>query len=88
MKNEIILGIESSCDESSAAVMENGRKLLAEVTARQEEVHQRWGGIVPELASRKHTESLLPVVKLALEKAGITYKDLTAIAVANRPGLS
>ena len=84
---EIILGIESSCDESSAALVRDGRHLLAEVTARQEEVHQRWGGIVPELASRKHTESLLPVVKLALEQAGLEYSDVTAIAVTNRPGL-
>lgn len=84
---EIILGIESSCDESSAALVQDGRQLLAEVTARQEEVHQRWGGIVPELASRKHTESLLPVVKLALEQAGLDYSDIDAIAVTNRPGL-
>lgn len=85
--DEIILGIESSCDESSAAIVVNGRNLIAEVTARQEEVHQRWGGIVPELASRKHTESLLPVVKMSLEKAKLNYRDITAIAVANRPGL-
>lgn len=84
---EIILGIESSCDESSAALVCNGRELLAEVTARQEEVHQRWGGIVPELASRKHTESLLPVVKMVLEKAGLGYRDISAVAVTNRPGL-
>lgn len=83
----LVLGIESSCDESSAAIVRDGRLVLAEVTARQEEVHQRWGGIVPELASRKHTESLLPAVRLCLEKSGVGYGDLTAIAVTNRPGL-
>lgn len=84
---ELVLGIESSCDESSAAVVRNGREVLSEVTARQEEVHQRWGGIVPELASRKHTESILPVVRAAMAEANVTYEELTAIAVTNRPGL-
>jgi len=85
-----VLGIESSCDETSAAVVRlEGEKLalLSEVTARQEEVHLRWGGVVPELASRKHLESLLPVVKASLHKAGIGYRELSAIAVTNRPGL-
>lgn len=83
----LVLGIESSCDESSAALVRDGRTVLAEVTAHQEEIHQRWGGIVPELASRKHTESLLPAVRLCLEQAGMTYADVDAIAVTNRPGL-
>jgi len=85
-----VLGIESSCDETSGAVVRlEGTKLalLSDVTARQEEVHLRWGGVVPELASRKHLESLLPVVKASLSKAGLSYKDLSAIAVTNRPGL-
>jgi N6-L-threonylcarbamoyladenine synthase len=85
-----VLGIESSCDETSAAVVRlEGEKLalLSDVTARQEEVHLRWGGVVPELASRKHLESLLPVVKSALARANLTYRDLSAIAVTNRPGL-
>lgn len=85
-----MLGIESSCDETSGAVVRlEGTKLalLSDVTARQEEVHLRWGGVVPELASRKHLESLLPVVKASLSKAGLSYKDLSAIAVTNRPGL-
>lgn len=85
-----VLGIESSCDETSAAVVryEAGKlTLLSDVTARQEEVHLRWGGVVPELASRKHLESLLPVVKSALSQAQIPYGELSAIAVTNRPGL-
>jgi len=86
-----VLGIESSCDETSAAIVrvEEGQPLalLSDVTARQEEVHERWGGVVPELASRRHLESLLPVVKTALENAKLTYPEISAIAVTNRPGL-
>ncbi len=86
-----VLGIESSCDETSAAILrfEPGgkRELLSDVTARQEEVHLRWGGVVPELASRRHLESLLPVVKAALHQAGLSYQQLSAVAVTNRPGL-
>lgn len=88
----IILGIESSCDETSAAIVRQhsgspGLELLSDVTARQEEVHERFGGVVPELASRKHLESLLPVVRAAMSNAELQYKDLSAIAVTNRPGL-
>ncbi|RZA08539.1 MAG: tRNA (adenosine(37)-N6)-threonylcarbamoyltransferase complex transferase subunit TsaD [Proteobacteria bacterium] len=85
-----VLGIESSCDETSAAVVrldDGPLALLSDVTARQEEVHERWGGVVPELASRRHLESLLPVVKTALDNAGLTYQQISAIAVTNRPGL-
>lgn len=85
-----VLGIESSCDETSAAVvrLEEGKiTLLSDVTARQEEVHERFGGVVPELASRKHLESLLPVVQASLAKAALPYSSLSAIAVTNRPGL-
>jgi N6-L-threonylcarbamoyladenine synthase len=85
-----MLGIETSCDETSAAVvaMEGEKlRLLSDVTARQEEVHQRFGGVVPELASRKHLENLLPVVRGALANAGISYPALNGIAVTNRPGL-
>jgi N6-L-threonylcarbamoyladenine synthase len=85
-----VLGIESSCDETSAAVVRlDGERieLLSDVTARQEEVHLRWGGVVPELASRKHLESLLPCVRKALADAGLGYRDLHAVAVTNRPGL-
>ncbi|HEY8280040.1 MAG TPA: tRNA (adenosine(37)-N6)-threonylcarbamoyltransferase complex transferase subunit TsaD [Bdellovibrionota bacterium] len=85
-----VLGIESSCDETSAAVVRlegDSFALLGDITARQEEVHIRWGGVVPELASRRHLESLLPVVKAALDKSGLHYRDLSAVAVTNRPGL-
>lgn len=85
-----VLGIESSCDETSAAVVRlegESLHLLSDITARQEEVHERFGGVVPELASRRHLESLLPVVKASLEKSGISYSELDAIAVTNRPGL-
>lgn len=86
-----VLGIESSCDETSAAVLrvEPGKpvELLSDVTARQEEVHERFGGVVPELASRRHLEALLPVIKSALEDAKLEYRGINAIAVTNRPGL-
>lgn len=86
-----VLGIESSCDETSAAVVrqEDGENLslLSDITARQEEVHVRFGGVVPELASRRHLESLLPVIRAALAKANLTYKQIDAIACTNRPGL-
>lgn len=85
-----VLGIESSCDETSAAVVRlegDSLQFLAESTARQEEVHERFGGVVPELASRKHLESLLPVVQAALSKSQLDYSQLSAIAVTNRPGL-
>ncbi len=85
-----VLGIESSCDETSAAVVRlegDSLHFLAESTARQEEVHERYGGVVPELASRKHLESLLPVVQAVLARSGITYSEISAVAVTNRPGL-
>lgn len=82
-----IMGIETSCDESSVAIVDGDYQLLAEVTAGQEDVHQRFGGIVPELASRKHLESLLPTLKVCLEKAELDYEDISAVAVTNRPGL-
>lgn len=86
-----LLGIETSCDETSAAIVRVSKgakpELFSDVTARQEEVHVRFGGVVPELASRRHLESLLPVVRAALDKASLQYSDLGAIAVTNRPGL-
>ncbi len=90
--DKFILGIESSCDETSAAIVRANAdplrlELLSDVTARQEEVHERWGGVVPELASRRHLESLLPVVRASFSKAGLKYGDIHAIAVTNRPGL-
>lgn len=84
-KNIYILGIESSCDDTSAAVMQ-GDCLLSNVTASQE-VHRAYGGVVPELASRAHEQNMVPVVDAALKRAGITPAELTAIAFTRGPGL-
>ena len=82
-----ILGIDTSCDETAAAVVADGREVLSNVVASQIEVHQEYGGIVPELASRKHIEAINYIVQRALAEADVTFKDLEAIAVTNRPGL-
>ena len=82
-----ILGIDTSCDETAAAVVANGGEVLSNVVASQIEVHQEYGGIVPELASRKHIEAINYIVSRALAEADVTFKDLEAIAVTNRPGL-
>lgn len=82
-----ILGIESSCDETAAAVVEDGRVILADVVASQIAVHSPYGGVVPELASRKHVESILPVLEQALSQAALPLADLDAIAVTQGPGL-
>ena len=86
LKNEI-LGIDTSCDETAAAVVANGREVLSNIVASQIEVHQEYGGVVPELASRKHIEAINYIVHKALAAADVTFKDLEAIAVTNRPGL-
>ncbi|MFH0727478.1 MAG: tRNA (adenosine(37)-N6)-threonylcarbamoyltransferase complex transferase subunit TsaD [Pseudomonadota bacterium] len=83
----IILGIESSCDDTAAAVVKDGTAILSSVTSSQIEVHRRYGGVVPELASRKHMEAIVPVVTEALEKAGIEMGRLDAIAATRGPGL-
>jgi N6-L-threonylcarbamoyladenine synthase len=83
-----ILGVETSCDESAAAVVEDGRKILSNVIASQVKVHARYGGVVPEVASRRHLESLLPVMEEALNEAGCGWQDVEAIAVTVGPGLS
>lgn len=80
-----ILAIESSCDDTSAAVLK-GRAILSNLTATQE-IHKEWGGVVPELASRAHQENIIPVVDQALKKAGITQNELDAIAFTKGPGL-
>ncbi|MCD4729160.1 MAG: tRNA (adenosine(37)-N6)-threonylcarbamoyltransferase complex dimerization subunit type 1 TsaB, partial [Bacteroidales bacterium] len=80
-----ILGIESSCDDTSAAVLENN-KILANIIANQE-VHRKYGGVVPELASRAHQQQIIPVVDTALKKAGIEKQQLTAVAFTRGPGL-
>ncbi len=82
-----ILGIESSCDETAAAVVEDGRKILSSVVASQIDIHAKYGGVVPEIASRAHTEAICGVVESALNQAELTIKDIDAIAVTNAPGL-
>lgn len=82
-----ILGIDTSCDDTSAAVVEDGRKILSNIVSTQSDIHTRYGGIVPELASRRHIEMIIPVVDEALKQAGISLKDLAAVAVCNGPGL-
>ena len=81
----IILGIESSCDDTSAAVL-RGRVMLSNVIASQA-VHQKYGGVIPELASRAHQQNIIPVVDTALKEAGITADELDAIAFTRGPGL-
>ncbi len=82
-----ILGIESSCDETAAAVVEDGQRVLSDVVASQIAVHSPYGGVVPELASRKHVEVILPVVDQALSEAGLGRESVDAIAVTQGPGL-
>ncbi|ASS76613.1 tRNA (adenosine(37)-N6)-threonylcarbamoyltransferase complex transferase subunit TsaD [Tumebacillus algifaecis] len=86
-KPVVILGIETSCDETSAAVIRDGKEILSNVIASQIEIHKRFGGVVPEVASRKHVESISGVVDAALEQAGLTLDDLSAVAVTYGPGL-
>ncbi len=82
-----VLGIETSCDETAAAVVEDGRRALSDVVATQIEIHRRWGGVVPELASRNHVVQVMPVVDEALSRAGVGPRDLDAVAVTSGPGL-
>lgn len=83
----LILAIESSCDETSAAVVKNGRDILSNVVSSQIEIHSPYGGVVPELASRAHLESIIPVVDKSLKEAEITLKEIDAVAVTTGPGL-
>jgi len=82
-----ILGIDTSCDDTSASVVENGRKILSNIVSSQSDIHTRYGGIVPELASRRHIEMIIPVVDEALKQAEISFADLSAVAVCNGPWL-
>ena len=82
-----ILGIESSCDETAAAVVADGRELLSSVVASQIEIHRKYGGVVPELASREHLRQIVPVVREALAQAGMNLGDVDAIGVTQGPGL-
>jgi len=82
-----VLGIESSCDETAASVVDDGRSVRSDVVASQNEVHARYGGVVPELASRAHILNVVPVVQAALDRAECTLADIDGIAVTNAPGL-
>jgi N6-L-threonylcarbamoyladenine synthase len=84
----LILGIESSCDETAAAVVRDGVGVLSNVVASQIDLHGNYGGVVPELASREHLRNIVPVVRRAMSEAGVTYADLDAIAVTEGPGLA
>lgn len=83
----LVLGIETSCDETSAAVIENGNKILSNVISSQISIHQPYGGVVPEIASRKHLENIIPVISEAMSQANASFKDIDAIAVTYGPGL-
>ncbi|TYQ17679.1 UNVERIFIED_CONTAM: N6-L-threonylcarbamoyladenine synthase [Acetivibrio alkalicellulosi] len=87
MKDIIILGIETSCDETSASVVKNGRVVLSNVISSQIDLHQKYGGVVPEIASRKHVELIIPVVDDALKGAGINLDQVDGIGVTYGPGL-
>src|SRR5438132_5905019 len=82
-----VLGVESSCDETAAAIVDDGQHVRSDVVASQHEVHARYGGVVPELASRAHLLNVVPVVQAALDRADATLDDLGGIAVTNAPGL-
>lgn len=82
-----ILGIESSCDETACAIVEDGKKIISNVVATQIPFHQVYKGVVPEIASRKHAEWILPVVRQALQEANLSFDEIDAIAATNRPGL-
>ncbi len=86
-RGKFVLGIETSCDETSAGVVENGRVIRSNVIASQSDLHARYGGVVPEIASRAHLEKLIPVVEESLAIAGIGYRDLEGVAVTRGPGL-
>ncbi len=82
-----ILGIESSCDETAAAIVVDGREILSSVVASQLDIHRKYGGVVPELASREHLRQIVPVVREALAQAGLTFADIDAVGVTQGPGL-
>ncbi|MBM6615548.1 tRNA (adenosine(37)-N6)-threonylcarbamoyltransferase complex transferase subunit TsaD [Desemzia sp. RIT804] len=87
MEKKLILAIESSCDETSAAVVENGNKILSNIVASQIKSHMRFGGVVPEIASRHHVEQITQIIEEAMEVAEVTYEDLAGVAVTEGPGL-
>ncbi|MFA5252793.1 MAG: tRNA (adenosine(37)-N6)-threonylcarbamoyltransferase complex transferase subunit TsaD [Phycisphaerae bacterium] len=87
-KSVNILGIETSCDETAAAVVADGKVIKSSIVASQTKLHEKYGGVVPEIASRAHIEKIYPVIKEAIEQAGVSKDDIDAIAVANQPGLT
>lgn len=87
LKDIIVLGIETSCDETSAAVVKNGRQVLSNIISSQVDLHQKFGGVVPEIASRKHVELIMPVINQSLEEAGIEPGEINALGVTYGPGL-
>ena len=87
-KDVTILGIETSCDETAAAVVTNGKQVRSSVVASQTQLHEQYGGVVPELASRAHVEKILPIIEEAVSQANITPAEIDAVAIANQPGLT
>lgn len=87
MKDITVLGIETSCDETSASIVRNGREVLSNVINTQIPIHEKYGGVVPEIASRKHIESISLVVEEALKKANVTFDDIDVICPTYGPGL-
>ena len=86
-KDILTLGIESSCDETSVAIVKNGREILSNVVDTQIPIHEKYGGVVPEIASRNHIEAISRVTKKALEEAKVKWEDITAITPTYGPGL-
>ena len=83
----LVLGIETSCDETAAAIVRDGREIVSSIIASQVKTHERFGGVVPELASREHLDKIVPIVEEAFERAGIKPEDIDGIAVTVGPGL-
>src|SRR5437660_12643138 len=83
----LVLGIETSCDETAAAIVRDGREMVSSVIASQIKTHKRFGGVVPELASREHLDKIVPVVEEAFARAGITKSEIDGVAVTQGPGL-
>src|SRR3954451_1688891 len=86
-EGSLILGIETSCDETAAALVTDGGEIRANVVASQAELHARYGGVVPEVASRRHLELVAPVIREALDRAGVALDDVDRVAVTQGPGL-
>ena len=87
MKRSLILALESSCDETAGALLEDGKEVLGQFVASQIDLHRQFGGVVPEVACRAHMECILPGVQKLLTDAGVVPDDISAIAVTNRPGM-